>query len=102
MRHAVVAYAREHNLIKRGNRYYEVVARSRPTKFLGWYVMRGDKRISSRCKTRGDAEETLFGWQILGLVMEGLEIRRQFKSTGKQHLRAHRIPSYLRRKGWEY
>ena len=97
MRNAVIAYAKEHKLVKRGNRYYDVVFTSRPTKFLGWCVMgklhNDEARISPFFKTRAEAEV---------FQVPGTEVRRRFESKGKQHLRVHRIPSYLRRKGWEH
>jgi len=102
MRNAIVAYAKEHGLIKRGNRYYKVVALSRPTKFLGWYVMNGDRVLSPRFKTKAEAQDFFDGWALFGWKEGTEEVRRRFKSTTKQHFEVWRIPSYLRRKGWEY
>ena len=103
MRNAVTAYAKDRKLIKRGNKYYEVVCTSRPTKFLGWALFDTSLmnetgiRISKFYKSRDE----VLAWTG-GALRTTWAIRRCFKSQGKQHLRVHRIPSYLRRKGWEY
>ena len=103
MRTALSAYVKEHNLIRRGNHYYRVVARSRPTKFLGWALfdtsLMNDTgvQISRFYKTKDEVLQ----W-CGGALRPTWEVRRVFKSKGKQHLEPWRIPHYIRTWKGEY
>jgi hypothetical protein len=97
MRNGIAAYAKERGLIKRGNKYYQVVARSRPTKFLGWALFdtslmnETGVRISRFFKSK-DEVLAFTG----GALRRTWAIRRCFKSKGKQHLQVWAIPKWAK------